>query len=137
VGVCYLVSLKVGVCYLVLLLLQESTIVIKYGAKIRQRLVRKCFAPGCEKTNQLKACGHCEVALYCSTAHQHLHRSAHESLCKELTRLCDYPDCEKRALKRCPNCKCVMYCSEEHLAMDEDAHKEICEELSDEGRRFR
>lgn len=120
---------------------QESNHSFKHGAKKRQRQVRKCSFPDCavSKTEELrlKACGHCEVALYCSPAHQHLHRPAHIPLCKELTRLCDYQDCRKRARYTCANCKCIVYCSPEHETGDADAHRELCDKLSNEGRRFR
>jgi hypothetical protein len=52
--------------------------------------------------------------------------SAHTSLCKELQRRCDLPECDKRAQDvKCGQCDVATYYSEEHRS----AHENRCEEL--------
>ena len=51
------------------------------------------------------------------------------SFCRELTRLCDYPECEKRAQIKCGRCKVATYCGERHMSRHSSAHESVCEEL--------
>jgi hypothetical protein len=58
------------------------------------------------------------------------HLDEHESLCDELTRICDYPKCKRPADRvRCRQCKVARYCSERHRTKHSSAHEGRCEEL--------
>ena len=67
--------------------------------------------------------------MYCCKDHAMLHRLEHESFCDELTRLCDYPGCKRRALVKCGRCKAATYCGERHRSKHSSAHEGLCEEL--------
>lgn len=114
---------------------------VKYqkGGKMRRRLVRKCYEPSCSERRKdlLRACANCQVAVYCSEAHQRLDYTAHRGLCQEVTRLCDHQDCRKVAKRKCSKCKCIVYCSEDHERAHAEAHKELCDQLTANGKRFR
>ena len=108
------------------------------GAKARQREVRQCEYPACQVKAKdgatLLKCAECRSALYCCKDHAVLHRPEHESLCRELTRLCDYPGCEERAEEdhvTCRRCKVASYCSKTHREKHSSAHESsgVCEEL--------
>ena len=102
-------------------------------AKERQREVRQCEYPACEVKAKdgatLHKCPGCRVALYCDKSHAILHMLEHESFCDELTRLCDYPGCKRRALVKCGRCKAATYCGERHRSKHSSAHEGLCEEL--------
>ena len=103
------------------------------NVKDRQRQVRQCEYPACgvKATDgaTLHKCPGCRVALYCDKSHAILHMLEHESFCDELTRTCDYPGCERRALTSCRKCKVAMYCGERHRSRHWAAHESVCEEL--------
>jgi hypothetical protein len=77
----------------------------------------------------LKKCPRCRVALYCCKDHAVQHLDEHESLCKELTRVCDHPKCRKRADVKCRLCYVAAYCCKEHRAAHSEAHEGVCKEL--------
>ena len=111
---------------------QKSTADFSKEAKDRQRAVRQCEYPACgvnAKDKTLYKCPGCRVSLYCSKDHASMHMSEHESFCDELTRACDYPACERRALVSCRTCKVAMYCGERHRSKHCAAHESVCEEL--------
>ena len=112
---------------------QEQAADISKQAKDFQRDVRQCEYPACEVKAKdgatLHKCPGCRVALYCDKAHAILHMDEHESFCDELTRPCDYPGCERRALTSCRKCKVAMYCGERHRSKHWAAHESVCEEL--------
>ena len=106
-------------------------------AKGLQREVRQCELPACGVKAKdgavLSKCAGCRVALYCCKDHAVRHRPEHESLCDELTRICDYPRCKERADVdiTCRQCKVAAYCSKRHRSKHTSAHHEgLCEELS-------
>jgi MYND finger len=41
----------------------------------------KCAAPGCTITNNLRVCGGCQDARYCSKDCQFMHRAQHKKVC--------------------------------------------------------
>ena len=108
-------------------------------AKANQRAVRRCYLPACQASaaelnlEGLKKCPGCRVALYCCKDHAVRHMAEHESLCEELTRVCDCPKCEKRADVdvTCRRCKVATYCSKRHRSKHSSAHDSsgVCEEL--------
>jgi hypothetical protein len=104
-------------------------------AKERQREIRKCELPACGVKAidgaTLSKCAGCRVALYCCKGHAVQHVPEHESFCEELTRLCDYPECEERASVRvtCRQCKVAMYCSKRHRLKHTSVHESLCDEL--------
>ena len=105
---------------------------ISSKAKDYQRDVRQCEYPACEvkaKKATLHKCAGCRVALYCGKDHASRHLPDHLSFCRELTRLCDYPECEKRAQIKCGRCKVATYCGERHMSKHSSAHESVCEEL--------
>ena len=67
--------------------------------------------------------------MYCDKAHAILHMDEHESFCDELTRPCDFSQCERRALTSCRKCKVAMYCGERHRSRHWETHESVCEEL--------
>ena len=112
--------------------MQEHTAEIIKQVKTYQRDVRICEYPACgvnAKDATLHKCAGCRVALYCDKSHAILHRPEHEIFCRELTRLCDYPECKKRALVKCGRCKVATYCGERHMSKHSSAHESVCEEL--------
>ncbi len=112
--------------------IQASTAEIIKNAKDFQRKVRQCEYPKCGVKAQhatLHKCPGCRVALYCDKAHAMLHMLDHEDFCDELTRACDFPTCERRALVKCKTCKIATYCGERHRSKHASAHESVCEEL--------
>ena len=107
------------------------------GVKDRHRAVRQCEYPACQVKAKdgatLIKCAGCRSALYCCKDHAVLHRPDHESLCNELTRLCNYPGCEEQAFINavCARCKVATYCSKNHREKHSSAHESsgVCEEL--------
>jgi hypothetical protein len=79
----------------------------------------------------LHKCAGCRVVLYCSKAHAVLHMPEHESLCAELTRICDLPGCEERAYAHvtCRRCKVASYCSKSHRSAHVSTHEGRCDGL--------
>ena len=112
---------------------QETVARVIKAAKDSQRRVRQCEYPACEVKAKdgatLHKCPGCRVALYCDKSHAILHMLEHESFCDELTRLCDYPGCKRRALVKCGRCKAATYCGERHRSKHSSAHEGLCEEL--------
>ena len=82
---------------------------IAKNAKKIQRKVRRCAYPLCELSHLYK-CGGCRVTFYCSKAHAILHRSAHENFCRDMCRVCDDMECERRARVKCETCS-AWYCN--------------------------
>ena len=58
-----------------------------------------------------------------------LHLDDHESLCEELQRICDLPECEERAAIRCSECRVAAYCGTKHMRKHRAAHESVCREL--------
>ena len=108
------------------------------GAKTRQRDARRCDYPACQASaadlklgERFKKCPACRVAIYCCKDHAVRHYVEHESLCEELTRICDLPSCKERADIdiMCRQCKVATYCSRKHREKHSSAHESRCEEL--------
>ena len=129
-----------SLCYFLILchsLFQEKEANFAKEAKARQREVRLCEYTPCQVKAKdgatLLKCAGCRSALYCCKDHAVLHRPEHESLCEELTRLCDCPGCEERAEVNitCRRCKVATYCSKRHREKNSSAHESsgVCEEL--------
>ena len=106
--------------------------------KTSQRDARRCDYHACQASaadmkvgERFKKCPGCRVAIYCCNNHAMRHMPEHESLCKELTRICDYPSCKERADIdiTCRQCKVVTYCSKKHRSKHSSAHESRCEEL--------
>ena len=115
-----------------MLIIQEFTAEISKQAKTFQRDVRICENPECEvnaKDKTLHKCPRCRVTLYCCKDHAAEHLPAHRRFCRELTRLCDFPECKKRAQIKCGRCKVATYCGENHMSKHSSAHESVCEEL--------
>ena len=111
---------------------QEKNAEAIKDAKTFQRAVRQCEHPACgvkAKDATLHKCPGCRVALYCGKQHAMLHMLDHEDFCDELTRTCNFPECERRALISCRQCKIAMYCNEMHRSKHRAAHESVCEEL--------
>jgi hypothetical protein len=112
---------------------QERVAVSIKEAWTKRKLAKICDKPACrvkKRDVELFKCRRCHVATYCSHEHSVEHWPAHMSLCKEVQRRCDHPECEKRAEIKCPKCDVATYCSEEHrCAHWSVAHKSRCEEL--------
>ena len=106
-------------------------------ARVAKKDARQCEYPACDVKAKdgatLLKCDGCKVALYCCKAHAVLHMPEHESLCEELTRICDYPKCKERADVdiTCRRCKVATYCSKRHRTKHSSAHESscVCEEL--------
>ena len=107
-------------------------------AKTRQREARRCDYPACQASaadlkvgERFKKCPGCRVAIYCCRNHAMRHMPEHESLCKELTRICDYPSCKEGADIdiMCRQCKVATYCSRKHRSKHSAAHESRCDEL--------
>jgi hypothetical protein len=110
---------------------------IKY-ATANQKDARRCDLPACQASaadlklgSRFAKCPGCRVAIYCCKAHAVQHMAEHESLCRELTRICDQSGCKKRADVdvRCRQCKVATYCSKRHRDKHASAHESRCEEL--------
>ena len=104
----------------------------------RQKEARRCDYPVCQASavdlklgERFKKCPGCRVAMYCCKDHAVRHYPEHESLCEELTRICDYPRCKERADVdiTCRQCKVATYCSKRHRSKHSSAHEGRCEEL--------
>ena len=112
---------------------QKKVVEIIDLAKTAQRDVRICEYPACEVKAKdkipLLKCPRCRVTLYCGKDHASQHLPDHLSFCRELTRLCDYPECQKRAQIKCGRCKVATYCGERHMSKHSSAHESVCEEL--------
>ncbi len=115
---------------------QEQTADYAKGALSRQRDARRCDYPACGASAadldipRLSKCPRCRTAIYCSTAHAVLHLDDHESLCEELQRICDYPECEERAAIWCSECDVAAYCfGKKHMRKHKEAHESVCREL--------
>jgi hypothetical protein len=107
-------------------------------AKEIQKNARRCDLPACQASaadlklgSRFAKCPGCRVAIYCCKDHAVQHMAEHESLCEELTRICDYPKCKKRADidVRCRQCKVATYCNKKHRSKHSSAHESRCEEL--------
>ena len=58
------------------------------------------------------------------------HLDDHESLCEELQRICDYPECSERAEIWCSECGVAAYCyGQKHMRKHRAAHESVCREL--------
>ena len=120
-----------------ILTLQGIVAEFSIGAKERQKNARRCDLPACQasaadlKRSRFAKCPGCRVAIYCCKDHAVRHMAEHESLCEELTQICDYPKCTKRADidVRCRQCKVATYCSKKHRSKHSSAHESRCEEL--------
>jgi hypothetical protein len=112
---------------------QESTAKLTKRAWELRRDAKVCDEPTCSAKKQDKTlykCRRCKVATYCCHEHSVKHWPAHMSLCKEIQRRCDYPECKKRAQDvKCSKCNIAAYCSEEHRSAHKSAHKSRCAEL--------
>jgi hypothetical protein len=106
--------------------------------KATQKNARRCDLPACHASaadlklgSRFAKCPRCRVAIYCCKAHAVQHLAEHESLCEELTRICDHPKCKKPADIdiRCRQCKVATYCSKRHREKHSSAHESRCEEL--------
>ena len=93
---------------------QKKSVEFAKGALSRQKDARRCDLPACQASaadlkldERFKKCPGCRVAIYCCKDHAVQHLSEHESLCEELTRVCDYTKCTKRADIdiKCRRCK--------------------------------
>ncbi len=84
-----------------------------------------------QDASKMRKCGGCREARYCCDEHQKLHWPDHSSLCEDLQRRCDHPECERRAAAeiRCGQCNVATYCSEEHRSEHRSEHESVCEEL--------
>ena len=102
-------------------------------AKEKRKDAKICDYTECRVKKQDKTlykCGGCDVATYCCYEHSVLDWPLHKSLCKEMQRRCDHPQCERRAAEiRCRKCKVATYCSEEHRSEHRAAHESVCKEL--------
>ena len=102
-------------------------------AKEKRKLAKICDYTECRVKKQDKTlykCAGCDVATYCCYEHSVLDWPLHKSLCKEMQRRCDHPQCERRAAEiRCRKCKVATYCSEEHRAEHRAEHESVCKEL--------
>ena len=117
---------------------QEKAADFGKKAKTRQREARRCDYPACQVSaadlklgERFKKCPDCRAAIYCCKDHAMRHTPEHESLCKELTRICDYPRCKERANIdiMCRQCKVATYCSRKHRTKHSSAHESRCDEL--------
>ena len=119
---------------------QEKAADFAKCSKAAQREARRCDLPACQATaadlklgERFKKCPACRTAIYCCKDHAVRHYPEHESLCKELTRICDYPECKERADIdiMCRQCKVATYCSKKHREKHSSAHEgqSRCEEL--------
>ncbi len=117
---------------------QKKSVEFAKGALSRQKDARRCDLPACQASaadlkldERFKKCPGCRVAIYCCKDHAMQHLDEHESLCDELTRVCDYPKCKKRADIdiKCRRCKVATYCSKRHRSKHSSAHESRCEEL--------
>ena len=117
---------------------QKFTAYLIESATASQKDAIRCDLPACQASAtdlkigiRVAKCPRCRVALYCCKAHAVQHMAEHESLCKELTRICDYPTCKKRADVdvRCRQCNVATYCSKRHREKHASAHESRCAEL--------
>jgi hypothetical protein len=117
---------------------QKNTDDFAKFAKASQKNARRCDYRACQATaadlklgERFKKCPGCRVALYCCKDHAVRHFPEHESLCEELTRICDNPKCKERADVdiTCRKCKVATYCSKKHRSKHSSAHESRCEEL--------
>ena len=115
--------------------IQKNTAEFAKKALTRQRAARRCDLPSCNASaaelniQRLAKCPRCRCAIYCGQQHAMLHLDDHESLCEELQRICDLPECEERAAIRCSECRVAAYCGTKHMRKHRAAHESVCREL--------